>query len=292
MGNSIIIGCDIGGSHISTALVDLNINEVVGKSFFRKSINSHASPDEIIDLWCSCIESSVQSAGVQIGKIGIAMPGPLDYEKGICLIQNQDKYEQLYGLNLKDLIANRLLIPVDDIAMINDASSFLQGEMLAGAGSGYAKSIGLTLGTGLGSAIYANHTAIDAELWNYPYFDGIAEDYLSTRWFTKSYYDLSGDTVDNVKDLLAIDTQRELILGLFDTFAKNLSEFIFNLLYKESPEVIILGGNITKAENLFVDKTVAALVAKGCTVPVKIANLGEMSAIYGAAGIWNSVNSI
>lgn len=284
MSNSIVVGCDIGGSHISTALVDLNENKIIPESFVRLPVDSHGDPDDIITTWCNAIQSAATNLKIEVTKIGIAMPGPLDYEKGICMIKDQDKYEQLYGLNLKELIGERLQLTVGDIAMMNDASSFLQGEMLAGAGAGFKKAIGFTLGTGLGSAIYSDHTAKDAALWNFPYREGIAEDYFSTRWFTKTFNTRTGASVMNVKEVLAQDEQRELTLELFDTFATNLADFIFSLYRKESPEVIVLGGNITKSADLFLSKTISCLSEKGCLTPIRIANLGELSAIYGAAG--------
>jgi glucokinase len=46
-------------------------------------------------------------------RIGISMPGPFDYENGICLIKGQNKYEALYGLYIKGLLADKLGIEPD-----------------------------------------------------------------------------------------------------------------------------------------------------------------------------------
>ncbi len=73
------------------------------------------------------------------------MPGPVDYERGICYIKDQGKYDQLYGLNIKDLLAARLGIPPDHIRMMNDALCFLKGEIAGGAIKGCKSALGLTL---------------------------------------------------------------------------------------------------------------------------------------------------
>ncbi len=60
------------------------------------------------------------------------MPGPFDYEKGISFIKDQNKYESLYGLNVKEMMAERLGVSTDHIRLMNDAGCFLQGEVMGG----------------------------------------------------------------------------------------------------------------------------------------------------------------
>ena len=64
------------------------------------------------------------------------MPGPFDYEAGICLIRDQNKYPMLYGLNVKEHAGAGLAINADDIYINNDAACFLQGEVFCGSVSG------------------------------------------------------------------------------------------------------------------------------------------------------------
>ncbi len=66
---------------------------------------------------------------------------------------------------------------------------------------GFRSAIGITLGTGLGTATFQNGVAKDANLWCAPYLDGIAEDYISARGLINTYRKLSGTTVENVKQL-------------------------------------------------------------------------------------------
>lgn len=40
--------------------------------------------------------------------IRLAFPGPFDYEQGICLMKGLDKYDRLYGINLRQVFSERL----------------------------------------------------------------------------------------------------------------------------------------------------------------------------------------
>ena len=191
--NDLVIGADIGGTHITAALVDLEKKIALPGSSIRVKVDSHASYSEIIETWSGAIRQARQE--YHVDKVSLAIPGPFDYENGICLIKDQNKYGNLYGLNIKELLSAKLNNTPEDITMINDATSFLQGEVFSGAARGFNTVLGVTLGTGLGSCIYKHNVASDADLWNMPFKNGIAEDYLSTRWFIKRYYEITGNHI-------------------------------------------------------------------------------------------------
>jgi glucokinase len=113
-------------------------------------------------------------------EFGIAKPGPFDYQTGIALMNGQDKFDELYGLNVKTQLSEALNINAGRIQFMNDAECFIRGEAFSGAAQGYNSIIGLTLGTSLGSSIYENGNSKDAELWCSPFKDGIAEDEQNT----------------------------------------------------------------------------------------------------------------
>src|SRR5690349_12261378 len=158
--DALAIGADIGGTHITAAIVDLDKKSIIPGSLAREKVNSHASPEEIVDVWCQAISDARQATGIR--RVGLAMPGPFNYDEGICLIKDQGKYENLYGLNMKTLLSKELDTSNDDIVMINDAASFLQGESFGGAAVGFQRAIGVTLGTGLGTSVYENNQATNA----------------------------------------------------------------------------------------------------------------------------------
>ena len=100
-----VIGVDIGGSHVTAGIVDLKSRNVLKETVLREHVNSKGAADEIIKAWERVIAGLFSSHPEAEKKIGIAMPGPFNYEEGICLIKGVDKFESLFGLNVKEILA-------------------------------------------------------------------------------------------------------------------------------------------------------------------------------------------
>lgn len=286
MTNSTALGIDIGGSHITAALVDLSTRSIIEGSWNRTRINSQGEAAEIIEGWAAVIREVFTHAPEGTRHIGIGMPGPFDYEHGISGMKGQHKFDALYNLNVKEMLAAKLNIAPDQIRFINDAGCFLQGEVFSGAARNRQCVIGLTLGTGLGSATYRDGVANDANRWCSPFKDGIAEDYLSTRWFVKRYEEISGETVPDVKALVARMGVDDRIPALFQEFSVNLAAFLGNFVRDEQPEIIVIGGNIANASDLFFPLLKEELKKQQIEIPVVTATLGEAAALIGAASLW------
>ncbi len=286
MDNSLVLGIDIGGSHITSALIDISSGQMARETYVRKFVDSHQTAGKIITAWSEAINGSFSLGNIPVNRIGIAMPGPLDYELGVCWIKDQDKYENLYGLNIKELLARELKIGPGNIRIMNDACCFLQGEVLGTLDSKYKIVMGFTLGTGLGSAIYNDGTVTDADLWRLPFQDGIAEDYLSTRWFIRRYTELTGKTVNDVKHLLEGVDNDPAVRAIFKEFGRTLGGFLNHCIGTYAPEAIVLGGNIAKSPELYLEHLENVLAESGNLIPVSLARLGEEAALIGAAGIW------
>jgi glucokinase len=277
------IGADIGGTHITAALIDLRNKTVVPASVKRAVVNAGGTADEIIKVWSECIKDVRQDK--QVENICLAMPGPFDYEAGISLMRGQAKYESLYQLNIKEKLAMELKVPVQAIFMENDAACFLQGEVYNGAVNIYTDStvIGITLGTGLGSAVYKRGTSVNADMWQYPFKGGIAEDYLCTRWFVRRWKEITGETINGVKQ---IPVTSEKAKEVFSGFGQHLAEFLLEFIAKESPDAIVIGGNIAKASDWFGPTLTSVISAKHPTIKIEQAILGEEASLSGAVSSW------
>ncbi|MFT3978890.1 MAG: ROK family protein [Ferruginibacter sp.] len=280
--NAIILGADIGGSHITTALINSNTRQVLTNSITRIRVDASGSLSDITETWGSAIRTSWSAASLPTTKVGIAMPGPFDYENGICLIKEQEKYRSLYGINVKNLLAQQLAIPADHIKFINDAAAFLEGEVYMGSLKNNRNSMGITLGTGLGSASYINNECVDAGLWNMPFRDGIAEDYISSRWFINEYKARTGNDISGVQELADLYESDKRIAGLFAAFGKNLGHFIELMIGRFDHNSIVIGGNISKAARFFLPHTEEYLYNQVVPADIKISSLGEHAAMIGA----------
>lgn len=283
MENSVALGVDIGGSHITAALIDLENRTLQTDSIKRSAVNSQEDKETILSAWVAIINNAFNGTPNNSRFVGIAMPGPFDYEKGISLIKDQDKFKSLYQMNVKDELARRLNIPNHHIHFINDAAGFLQGEVFAGAAKGNANVLGLTLGTGLGSSICIDHKAKDADLWSSPFLDGIAEDYLSSRWFVKRFEQLSGTRLDGVKELVEAVKTNHQATQVFMEFGYNLAQFLIPIINTNKIDTVIIGGNIAQAFNQFSPELTATLKGNGIDANIKISELKEHAALIGAA---------
>lgn len=284
-GANCVLGVYISGYHITALVVNLDSHKVLRPSYRRKAINSRGTAPEIINACCAVISEALTAN--PISKIGIAMQGPFDYEHGISYIRNNKKHEALYGLNVKQLIADQLNLPATNICMLNDAASFLKGEVFAGEAHGYRQVIGLTLGTGLGTAKLSDGIAEDAALWDTPFLDSIAEDYLSERWFLKRYYELSGINVVDVKELATFYSASNTVKNVFKEFAANLALFTDNFIRAANPQIIVLSGDIAnKASDCFFTTYKTQLSKAGNDIPVYISKLNTDAVLIGAATCW------
>lgn len=281
-----IIGVDIGGSHITACMVNVRDMQVLQHTYVRNHIDPSQSQDNIIQAWAKIIKDCNDLYHEKVDHIGIAMPGPFDYEQGISYIQGLHKYESLYGQNVKVLLANALHILPGDIRMMNDASAFLAGEANAGAGKDCHNLVGLTLGTGLGSAIHQDEKFEDGELWALPFRESRAEEYLSSRWFVATHRNRTNETVKGVKELAEKAAHDEAIMQLFKDFGATLGEVLVTRFHHHFPERIVVGGNIAHAWNLFVDESRQWLHKNGHSCELVKATLGEKAALIGAACLW------
>lgn len=284
---NIVAGVDIGGTHVTVCLVDISKGELLQHTRTRISIDPSMSKDNVIKAWSRVIQGSFEKANLPVGKVGIAMPGPFDYEKGISFIKGLYKYENLYGENVKELLGAELGIEPSDILMINDASAFLVGEWSCGAGKEYENGVGITLGTGLGSAAYYNNNLEEGDLYCTDYKDAKAEDYLSARWLLGAYEKHTGVKLEGVIELAEKVASETVAQQIFEAFGQNLGNVLIKRYDRQKPEVIVIGGNIAKAWSAFIPSAMKAMEQAGKTFEIKPTQLGENAALVGASYLWS-----
>lgn len=247
MSSNFVVASDIGGTHITSAVVDINTWQILEDTISRSHVNSRSDAKSILLSWCTSISTAIERCEATVSRLGIAMPGPFDYENGISLMRNQDKYDALYQLNVCDGIIDSLEAE-KDIRFINDAAAFLQGEIFAGNLQHKERILGITLGTGLGSAVWSKgEKAFDADLWNTPYKNTIFEEFLVTRWFTKRFEELTGKQEDGFKGILTKYSETAAFDQLMIEYTASLYDFLYYFANKHGSDTFILGGNITNA---------------------------------------------
>jgi len=287
------VGVDVGGSHISCAVVDLDKSEIIRDTRIEMPVDNKGSAEDIIENWATAIRKSMRTMDPdQIKGIGFAMPGPFDYVKGICLIEGVPKFEKLYGTKVGEAISLALGLRTDQhVRFMNDAHSFGVGESRAGSAAGSNKSVSITLGTGFGSAFIENMVPLVSGdsvpelgyIYHITYKDGIADDYFSTRGFLRRYKELTGKDADGVKTLAEEASNDEDIMQLFREFGSSLGEFLAPILNKFDAEVVVIGGNISRAFDLFGASMEKELRKNRCESLVHTSLLKEDAALLGSA---------
>jgi len=283
------MGIDIGGSHITCQLFDMEQNLALAHSRRRLSIDSNSPADIILNSWIDAINQSCVSIGISnLEGIGFAMPGPFDYLHGVALFKGVPKFEQLYGINVRTELLNRINLPDDfKIRFLNDASSFAVGESWLGEASQYNRIIALTLGTGFGTTFIKNGLPIagtegipqDGFLYHIPFKDSIADDYFSTRWFINKYQKKTGQKISGVKDLVENASNDKVSVKLFEEFGDNLCNFLTPWVKQFNADAIVIGGNISKSFEWFQDSLKNQL---GHT-QIMISKMEENAALAGSA---------
>jgi len=285
--NNQVLAVDINMPGIEVAIVDNDANTVLPGTAQFESVDCNETVENFIDSWAETITRVHALRETPISNIGIAIPGPFDYENGISLMTNQNKFESLYQVNVKKLLADKLGISPENIRMSNNGPCFLMGEVAKGSGRSYHNVLGFTLNQGLGSARYYDGKVHDAELWNKPFKDGIAEDYLGITWLTKRYKEFTGINVPDIKELTNLAQTDDGIGQLvFNEYGENFVKFLLQYISAYDPELILIGGH-NDAWDLFIDHVRDRLGDKNIKTPIKSAELGPQATLIGAAHLWS-----
>jgi len=294
MTKHLAIGVDIGGSHISCAAIDLDARQYLPETFAESELDNHASANDILDIWASTINQTIQKAGAEnVAGIGFAMPGPFDYANGIAWFdEGVKKYENLYGLNVADAMREKLNFPASfPVRFINDAAAFAIAEDWIGKSAGTNRSLAITLGTGFGSAFLHNHLPVVSGnevpalgyVYHLPFENGNADDYFSTRGLLGRFEQRTGQQLSGVKELAVLSGKHQIANELFTDFGYQLGVFLKPLLENFGAEVLVIGGNISNAFSLFGPSLLSHFEKNNVHTRVEISDLKETASMIGSA---------
>lgn len=145
MAGSSILAFDVGGSFVKAGVVDVATGCIAG-DVLRRPTPEGAAPADVLDL-LGAMAAELPSSG----PIGLAFPAVA--KRGVALTAaNVDK--RWIGTDAQALLEQRTGRPV---AFLNDADAAGIAEMALGAGRGRPGTVMvLTLGTGIGSAIFVD----------------------------------------------------------------------------------------------------------------------------------------
>ncbi len=292
---ALTIGVDIGGGHILSAAIDTAEGKILDETRSYVKVDNKGTTDEIMKTWSKGLNMTLSKIDTdRLAGIGFAMPGPFNYKTGLAMFERNDKYEALYNVNVVDELRGLLSVPDISMRFLNDATSFAVGVSWLGKAQNFKKSISITLGTGFGSAYIEDGLPIVERedvpehgcFWYLPFKDGIADDYFSTRWFLKEYKDVMGGEASGVKEIAEAAREDAATKAIFDTFGKNMGEFFVPWLKKFPADIIVMGGNVSGAFDLFSDSLKDVLIRNNINTVLAVSELLEDAALIGSARLF------
>jgi len=302
------VGADIGGSHITCAVIDLRKKTILNETIASQPVDNKASAEGILNNWVLAIKRSLNDIDRnELMGIGFAMPGPFDYDTGIARFTHEvNKFERLNGVNVAQHLQTIFSLKTNNsVRFMNDATAFAVGEAWFGKAANVQRSISITLGTGFGSAfIDKGVPVVEREdvpgmgcVWHLPFNHGIADDYFSTRWFIRRYAEKSDKQLAGVKEIALRVPSDTLAKEVFAEFGTNLGSFLGSWLKKFKAEALIIGGNVSAAYPLFGKTFGMSLERQKVGTKIYISDLKEDAAIIGSARLfetnfWNEVKSL
>lgn len=234
-------GIDIGGTGIKGAVVDVDQGALAGERV-RIPTPQPATVDAVLDT----VEQVIHEASWE-GPVGCTFPGIVQHGV-IGSAANVD--DEWIGVNLADALSDRIGQPA---LVLNDADAAGIAEMRFGAGRDRGGLVLIsTLGTGIGSALFIDGTLVpNTELGH-----------------------LEIDGHDAESKAAASAREREELS--YKAWAKRLQRYFSHVERLFSPDLIIVGGGISK----HADKFLPRLHLKAEIVPAQLLN---QSGIVGAA---------
>jgi predicted NBD/HSP70 family sugar kinase len=278
---------DVGGSHISAAVCHKEGYQLgtIASTSLPEEQTSAAFIGVLQSLGEKAMEGKADIEGAEF-----AMPGPFDYEKGVSWMEHKMPY--LYGVNVAEALAERFGWKPEQVRFLNDAAAYLLGEVGAGAARGVKRVVCFTLGTGVGSGFAVDGRVVTqgkgvppgGEIWNVPYLGGIVEDQISTRAIKKAYAERNGQEREVASIAHYAVGGDPDAAAVFQEFGRTLGIAIKDLLEDFAPDVVVLGGGISRSAPLFLEDVKAELA--NTRIEVRIAELGDNAPLAGAGVAW------
>jgi len=276
---------DVGGTHIRGTLVDTDGWRIVPGTGAERALPADGTAEAVLDGMADCIEAVTDSAQPPVS---IAVPGPFDYASGIARYHGVAKFDALNGVDVGAALAERGI--KGPIGFTPDAQAFLRGEAIAGNAIGHARAMGITLGTGVGSAFLADGRMVDTGPLVPPEgridlttVDGAPlEDTVSRRALLKAWRsrasEMNLDADGDVRDLAShARAGAPLEAGVLRHAFHALGRAVAPWVIAFRPTVLVVGGGMSAAWDLIEAPLTAGLVAAGVhstpeLVPARYAN--------------------
>ncbi|HMM69388.1 MAG TPA: ROK family protein [Gudongella oleilytica] len=289
------IGLDLGGTKINGALILED-----GLFLKRASTNTRNEGDPSIILRQLAEMIAQLSEGEEVVGAGIGSPGFVDSENGRIMAVGGN----IAGWAWTDVKAGLSDLSPLPVVMENDANCAAACEAWLGAGKDLSSFVMLTIGTGLGGAIWLPQLGLwrgsnfrAAELGHSILIPrgrkctcgqyGCVERYASGTAIEENYFELSGCRIDGTSIVASYDVD-EFARQSVDRFARDLGIFLATLRNIIDPEAFIIGGGVIDSRTIWWDTMINEFknqVNDPSSIEILPAQYGNDAGMLGAASL-------
>jgi len=309
-----VLAVDLGGTNIRPAIIS-DKGELIAKNYSPTLAGQ--GPPAVIDRIFSAIDSLLSSASMSFSKlhsISIAAAGAINTEQGIVTLS--PRLPGWRDIPLRNIVTERYGVRT---FLMNDANAAVLGEHCFGAGRGVSNLIYLTVSTGIGGGIIIDnklysgqcggageigHMTIDVNgpkcnCGNTGCLEMLASGTAIAREAIRriscggksSLTGIMGGKIENItaKEVsVAAQGGDSLALEVISQAATYLGIGLVNLVNIFNPEMIIIGGGLSKMGDLLLHparQVVAerAFPLSAQAVRIVPAQLGDDAGVVGAA---------
>ncbi len=294
------IGVDLGGTKIEALAMDEGGRELGRRRVPTPRGDYEATLDAIADLVVS-LERELGNRG----SVGIGMPGTISPATG--LVKNANS-TWLNGRRFAQDLTGRL---GRSLRFANDANCFALSEAVDGAAAGAGAVFGVIIGTGTGGGVVLHgrlwtgpnaiagewgHNALpwprDGEWPGPPCYcgrTGCIETFLSGPGLSRDHREATGEERDPPAIAAAGAAGDPAAEATLARYEERMARAIAGVLNFLDPEVIVLGGGLSKMDRLYrnVPRLVPAHVfSDQVTMRLVPPVHGDSSGVRGAAWLW------
>lgn len=308
MENKYVVGVDLGGTKIYTALVDLEGNIIKEKTV---ETLAHEGEQAVVGRIVDTINYVIDGTDKNLIKsIGIGSPGPLDVKNGIIIENSNLPFK---NFEIVKTIKETFDLPTH---LDNDANVATLGEFMFGAGKGTENMVFITASTGIGggavlngklfrgstgNALEVGHMTVATEgprcgCGNLGCAEALGSGTAIGKRAKEAVLSNAVTSLKNYENVTAKEVFKEAANG--DRVAKNilntsltyLGIAVANTITNFDPEKVVIGGGVVNGgdivietiRNVVEERCMAAFV-ENCTIEKAI--LGGKAGVLGAAAL-------
>lgn len=277
------IGIDLGGTQLRMAAVT-SAGQLATEMLSVPTGKEFAPPDLLRELRhlsarVTELTDGHPIAGWGVGAAGVVWEGQLSQSDNVPLLSDFDLAGLLHEA------ARGLPVKIE-----NDARCFVLAEARFGAGRGARNVCGVTLGTGCGGGVIVDGKLVRGvrgaagEAWSIPLREHFLEYYVSGYGLLRTYQERGGIITDGLTGAELADRARRgeaAALATWHSFGDDVYMLCETLIALLEPDVIVIGGSMAQAHDLFGEKFRHKLANR--PTRIALAELGAAAGVIGAA---------